>query len=140
MLNKIDIAILRTLDQNARQPISHIAKKVKLSKEVVNYRIAKLEKIGVIEGYYPVINGFQLGNNLFKLLIQFKNVNKTKEEQIINWLKLQKEVIWVGNGDGRWNLIITFQTKTISQFISFIFLCLTIVCIIPIFCKFTFTT
>ena len=41
-----DKKILAKLDMNARQPIAHIARKVRLSKEVTHYRIKRLEEKG----------------------------------------------------------------------------------------------
>ena len=55
------LEILSELDMDARQPISAIAKKVGLSKEVVNYRIKQLEKKKVIREYYTVLNITKLG-------------------------------------------------------------------------------
>ena len=55
---KLDIKdkkILYELDMDARQSISSIAKRVGLSKEVVNYRIRRMEKEGLIDGYYAII-------------------------------------------------------------------------------------
>ena len=46
-----DRKILYELDFNARQTDSEIAKKVKLSREVVNYRISRLQKNGIIRNF-----------------------------------------------------------------------------------------
>ena len=54
-LDEKDKKILYELDKNSRQGISSIAKKVRLSKEVVNYRIKNLEKRKIIKGYYAVL-------------------------------------------------------------------------------------
>ena len=53
---KKDRDILFELSLNARATITKIAKKVKLSKQVVSYRLGLLEKNKVILGYYAITN------------------------------------------------------------------------------------
>jgi DNA-binding Lrp family transcriptional regulator len=55
-----DCRILNEIEFNARSTISSVAKKVKLSKEVVNYRIKRLEKNKIIDGYRTLFNIFEL--------------------------------------------------------------------------------
>ena len=51
-----DLRILAELEINARQSNNQIGKKVKLSKEVVKYRIDRLIETGVIVRFHTVIN------------------------------------------------------------------------------------
>ena len=86
MLHKLDIKdrkILYELDINARQSFSEISKKVRLSKEVVNYRIKRLEKLGIVKGYYALINISRLGYMCNRFLIKLKNATPKKEQEII---------------------------------------------------------
>jgi len=62
-----DRKILYYLDINSRQSNSDIAKKVGLSKEVVNYRIKRLEKEGIIKGYYTVLDFYKASKKVFLL-------------------------------------------------------------------------
>jgi len=117
MIDKKETEILKIIDKNARTPINKIARLTKLSKETVQYRIAKLEKNHFITGYHAIINGFRLGNKVFKLLLKF---NEYIENDLSNWLKKRKEVIWIGSCEGKWNLMITFQTKEIYEAIEFL--------------------
>lgn len=119
MIDKKNLAILRVLDSNARQANSKIAKFAGLSKEVVNYRISKMEKENILTSYFGVVDIFKIGNNLFKLLVKFQKVGENKEQEIVEWLKKRQEVAWLGNCDGSWNLIITFSAKNIKQLTEF---------------------
>jgi len=72
---KLDIKdkkILYELDMDARQSISSIAKRVGLSKEVVNYRIRRMEKEGLIDGYYAIIEYSKLGYMYCRLIMTFR--------------------------------------------------------------------
>ena len=55
-LDKKDQQLIFELDQNSRQSINSIAKKTKLSRDVVNYRIKQLEKKKIINGYFALID------------------------------------------------------------------------------------
>ena len=56
-----DKKILHELDINARRTLSQLSKKVNLSRDVINYRINKLEKEGYIKGYQTIVNFSKLG-------------------------------------------------------------------------------
>ena len=71
-IDKKDLRILYELDKNARQPVSKIAKRVALSNEVTAYRIKRLEKIGLIKGYYTIIDYSLLGYTDYKVLFKLK--------------------------------------------------------------------
>ena len=61
---KIDLKdkkILNEIEMNARVSHAEIAKKVGLSKQVVKYRIERLEKEKVIQSYFAVIDIARLG-------------------------------------------------------------------------------
>ena len=64
-----DRKILYQLDLNCRQSNTQIGKKVGLSKEVVNYRINRMEKEGIIIRYWTEIDLFKLGYNIFRIYI-----------------------------------------------------------------------
>lgn len=51
-LDKTDLKLLQVLEEDARQTLSQIAKKLKTSQQVVSYRLKSLEKRGIVGGYY----------------------------------------------------------------------------------------
>ena len=55
-LNKRNKKILKLLDLDARQSNIQIAKKLRVSKNVVNYNINKLEEDGLIKGYNTIVD------------------------------------------------------------------------------------
>ena len=80
-----DRKILYHLDLNCRQSNAQIGKKVGLSKEVVNYRIKKMEEEGIIKNYWTAINSFKLGYQVFRIYIKFQNVTEKKKQEIIDY-------------------------------------------------------
>ncbi len=119
-MDKRDLEIMKVLDHNARQSNSQIAKKVGLSKDVVNYRIKKLKNQQIITGYYAVVNGARLGNKYYKLLLRFQTIGKEREQELIMWLKERTLVNWVGSCDGSWSIIITLSVKDLKELDEFL--------------------
>ncbi len=86
MLDKIDRKILYELDLNSRQPVKNIAKKLKLSREVVNYRLKKMIDLKVIRNFTTSISVFKVGSFIVKTYISFIDMSILKEKEIINYL------------------------------------------------------
>lgn len=61
VLDEDDLRIVRLLQEDARVTREQIARKLKLSKSAVQYRIKKLENSKIIEGYYAKINPSKMG-------------------------------------------------------------------------------
>jgi len=80
-----DRKILYELDLNCRQSNTQIGKKVGLKKDVVSYRIKKLEDEGIIKYYYTLIDTFKLGYSVFRIYIDFQYVTPEIKEKIIQY-------------------------------------------------------
>ncbi len=67
-LDKIDILILRALQNDARMPNVELADKVGLSPSACSRRLAQLEENQIIEGYQAVISNKALGQTITALV------------------------------------------------------------------------
>ena len=114
-----DRKVLYELDRNSRQSNSEIAKKVRLNKNTVNYKIKRLEKEGIILNYYAVIDNSKLGYFSFRCYFKFFNTTSEKEEEIINWLKNSKIVGVVGKIETIYDLLFMVWVKNIYEFDDF---------------------
>lgn len=115
-LDEKDRKILTELEIDARQSNNQIGKKVRLSKEVVKYRIDRLIKNGVILRFHTVINYFKLGIVKFKLYLRLTNVNKEKLQEIAQYFNNHKKTEWVVLTNGRWDIISGFLVKNVNEF------------------------
>ena len=95
-LDKKDREILYQLDLNARQPVSSIAKKVRASKEVVGYRIKRMTEIGLIKGYYAIIDLTKLGFMNARVFLKFRSIPPEEEKELIEFFIKHKRFWWVG--------------------------------------------
>ncbi len=91
-LDQTDRKILSELDKDARISYSELGKRIRVAKETVKYRIAQLEKDGVINGYYTVINFAKLGFTVYRLYIRLQNTNPKIEEEMTDYLRDAKNV------------------------------------------------
>ena len=63
-LDKIDLKILKLLQQNARIPMTELAEKVGLSTTPVTERVKRLERDNIISGYHARRNPHAVGQSL----------------------------------------------------------------------------
>jgi Lrp/AsnC family leucine-responsive transcriptional regulator len=120
-LKLIDKKILYQLDLNCKQTNSQIAKKLKTSKDVINYRIKNLEKKRILQGYKTIINTHKLGYHNFRIYLNFQKTDKKKEKEIFEFLKNKKNVWWLGKLTGRADAVIAYWCKSLKQYQEFIY-------------------
>ncbi|MFA5173670.1 MAG: Lrp/AsnC family transcriptional regulator [Candidatus Pacearchaeota archaeon] len=106
-----DRKILYELEQDSRQSLNEIAKKVRLKKETVFHRIKNLEKQGIIKKYLLEINSYKMGYEFYSILLRYKDTTPNIEEKIYNFLKNNKNVGWLTKCEGAWDINLTVITK-----------------------------
>ncbi len=106
-----DRKILFELEQDSRQSLSQIAKKVGLKKETLFHRMKSLEKRGIVKNYLTEINVYKLGFQFYPILIKFQNSTPQIEEQIFDHFKKNQFTAWLTKCEGFWDLNATLITK-----------------------------
>ena len=114
-----DRKILYELDLNCRQSNAQIGKKVGLKRDVVTYRIKKLEENGIIKNYYTEIDTFSLGYNVFRIYINFQYVDSDKKEEIIQYFVNNPNSWVVGTVKSIIDLCVVLWVKNIFEFYRF---------------------
>lgn len=114
-----DRKILYQLDVNSRQSNSKISKKVGLSKDVVGYRIKKLEENGLIKGYYTLIDFSRLGYFSVRVYLKLYDTSPDKEKEIVDFLIKNKKVFYVAVIEGSYDIDIGTMVKDIYEFEDF---------------------
>jgi len=118
-LDMKDRKILSVLDENSRQTNSKIAKRVGLSKEVVNYRIKNLEKNNLIKGYYTLLDFSKLGYFSIRVYLKLVDTSVEQEKKIINFLIKNKKTFFVAEIEGEFNIDFGTWVKDIYEFETF---------------------
>jgi len=76
------MSIIGILSSDARIPLTRIAKKVKLSRDAVKYRIDQYEKRGIIQGYRTVVDIKKFGYDKYHLFLKLNNPSSSIEEKL----------------------------------------------------------
>lgn len=111
MTEKIDLLdkkIINALNKKVRASYSEIARQIHSSKEVVNYRIKRLQELGIIKEFVTI---FGLGYWSYKVLIQFEKINNQEEKHIINYLSNNGNITWITSCSGNWDLVFVIMAR-----------------------------
>ena len=74
----------------------------------------------VIYGFYTVINFALLGYTGYRTMLRLTNISENKQKEIIHYLKQHSNVLWIVECGGRWDLIVNFMAKNITQYYQFL--------------------
>jgi Lrp/AsnC family transcriptional regulator for asnA, asnC and gidA len=118
-LEKLDLKdrkILYQLDINSRQSFSKIGKKVGLHKDVVAYRVNRLEENGIIKNYYTVIDTSPLGYIHPRFYLSYQYATPEIKEEIIDYFVKSKYVGFVHEDEGSYELALVMVVDNLPKF------------------------
>jgi len=121
-MEKVDLKdrkILYQLDIDSRQSFSQIGKKVGLHRDVVAYRVNKLQEKGIIENFYIVIDASKLGYMSFRFYLVYQFTTPEIEKEIVDYFINNKYTWQIGSLEGRFHLGVIMWIKDINDFYSF---------------------
>jgi len=118
IIDEKDKKILYYLDEDAFQPFSAIAKKTRLSKQVVAYRIEELKRKGILIKTCAIVNLAKLGYEFFKFYIKYEAITKEKETEVLRKLDAHPRVGYMCVCDGRFDLFIGVWATDIHDLYS----------------------
>ncbi len=119
-LDNKDSKILGILTENARMPLKRIAKKVGVSREVANYRIRRLEKLGIINRYVAKVDMTKFCQNSYGIFLRLTNISQTNLKKIIKFFVNNPLTMWTATMSGEWDIATTFLTKSSSDLNNFL--------------------
>lgn len=114
-----DRKILYQLDLNCRQSNTQIGKKVSLNRDVVAYRINRLQNEGIIRNFFTVIDSYKLGYHVFRIYLNFQYTTLEVKNQIIEFLVKDKHTWVVNSIIGRYDLGVHLWLKDFREFYNF---------------------
>jgi len=112
-IDNSDIQIMNEIARNARMPLTDIANKLNSSSTMINYRIKKLIKLGIIQGFRTEIDISKLGYHAFKVYIFLKEFKHRSE--IINYVKFNPNLVCIDTTTGETHLELEFHLENIGQ-------------------------
>ena len=116
---KIDLKdkkILSMLSENSRMPLNAMAKRVRLSRDAVDYRIKRLVRENVIISFFPIINLEKMGYETFHIFFLVDEMDRKKQEELLVFLKSHPNVKNIIEYSDRWDYEIVVVAKTLREF------------------------
>ncbi len=101
-----DKKILFELEQDCRQSLQQVARKVGLSKEAVFHRMKNLEK-SVIKKYVAKIDTYKICYQYYSMIIKFKGITPEIEEEFYHYVQQNNHVTWITTCSGYWDVNLT---------------------------------
>lgn len=68
-IDEIDKKILEHLQEDCRVSLEELSSKLNLPKSTLHYRIKRLERMGIIEGYYAKVDPSKLGKDYITITL-----------------------------------------------------------------------
>ncbi len=102
-----DKKVLRELFKDSRQTDKSIGKKAGISKEVVGYRIRRLEDEGYIQGYVGIINNAALGFEQYTIAFALRELSDDFNSYVCHL----ENCLWIATCIGQWNVLMTILVR-----------------------------
>lgn len=103
-IDKLDRMILYELDRDGFQSFSKIGKKLKKGRDVIQYRIHRLEKLKVINNYILTIDYGKLGYLMGAMYFKYRHETPKLREEVVEYLKNRKDTWWIDDMEGYYDL------------------------------------
>jgi Lrp/AsnC family transcriptional regulator for asnA, asnC and gidA len=92
-LDKLDWRILYELDCDGFQSLAEIGKKLRVGRDVMHYRVKRLEELGVIRKYITLIDYGKLGYLMGELYVKLQHDEPAVRKEIIEYYR-SKQYVW----------------------------------------------
>ncbi|MFC1752389.1 Lrp/AsnC family transcriptional regulator [Thermoproteota archaeon] len=112
--DKTDLRILRTICDNARASIVDIAGNCRTTTAIIMYRLKKLEKDGVIQGYRPIIDLGKIGHYWYKVNLELDDFTKIPE--ILKYANAHPNIVYAYEVIGGADLELEFEVSSYEEF------------------------
>ncbi len=116
-MDLIDKRLLCELDMDCRTTTVMLARKLRVGRNVIAYRMKRLEREGAIRGYICTINLGLLGYRTFKI---FFKLNGSSHEEFEKDLVANKSVIHVLKTEGAFDYSISIAVRSVLSLDEFI--------------------
>jgi DNA-binding Lrp family transcriptional regulator len=115
-LSKRDLKLLFELDSNYRQPYSRIGRGVRMSQQLVSYKVKSLTSGGILLGNFPLIDYSRFGYLGFRVFFKVNYADRQKFSEMVEKMKKHPSITMVMDCEGRYDLMLVFAARNPSSF------------------------
>jgi Lrp/AsnC family leucine-responsive transcriptional regulator len=115
-LDSQDKKLLHLLRIDARQSNTQLAKKLRMSKPAVQYRLDRFDQKQLIFSYNTLVDFTKLSYSQYKAYFRFQNTNVADEKAMLTFWTNRKNIVWVGHLRGRWDVAVSVLARSNYEF------------------------
>ncbi|MEK6947186.1 MAG: winged helix-turn-helix transcriptional regulator, partial [Nanoarchaeota archaeon] len=115
-IDELDYKILNILANEARIPLTELARRTKSTIEIVRGRIKKLEDKKIILNYRIAVDFNKLGLEFFKAIIYFRKLSKQDEQSLFEWMRTHPNSLYYIRSLAPWEAEFEFAVESYQQF------------------------
>lgn len=115
-LKKRDKRLLYELCLDSRQPFTVLARKTRMSQQLVSYKIRALKQSGLVGFAYPIIDYSMFGLLRFHVHFRVNYRSIKKLQDLVSMIAGHANVVDVTSRGGKYDLMVTFMARNPSSF------------------------
>ncbi len=115
-IDEVDLKIIKTITNNARMPIVEIAKRLKTTSRIVNYRIKEMERKKIILAYKAHLEPKSMGRIFCKAITYLTNATKPKLDAFVNYAASIRGAVWPQRVMGSWDFELDLELESYDSF------------------------
>lgn len=119
-LEKGDMLILKTLDEDPRMSSLELSRKTGFAFDTVRRKLKRLQEEGIVQGFKIKINPSAFGYEWHVLLLELNIISDEDRAKLIKYLQNNKNVVYIINTIGNWNMMVDLHLKNINKFQEFL--------------------
>jgi DNA-binding Lrp family transcriptional regulator len=115
LLDELDFALIAQLQENARKPVTQLAKELKRPTATVRDRLRRLEDSGIIQGYTAVIDTAKIGFLVKALVHVFTSGQAVDPDEFLQQVGQIPEVASADLVTGDFEAVVTVHVRDIEH-------------------------
>lgn len=115
-IDKIDEEILKVITNNARLPVTEIAKKINITPRIVQYHLKELEKKSIILAYRAHLEPKNIGRIFCKAIIYLANVTQKRLNEFIHYSSSIQGAVWPQRVMSSWDFELDLELESYDKF------------------------
>ncbi len=120
VLDKIDLAILKLLQQNVRITVKELSEKVHLSTSPVHERVKRMEQAGIITQYVAILNAAKVGKGLMVICyVSLRQHSKNAGDKFIKSILDMNEVLECLTISGEFDFMLKVVAENMDDYYHF---------------------
>jgi len=99
-----DIFLLKELHEDSRLSLTELGKRLKLSRDAVDYRIKKMIKAGIIKGFILRLNYHLLNYQYTTIMLKLHTISQQRKQEFLNYIYGDERFYALMEQIGTWDL------------------------------------